>query len=111
MDTKLATTQIRLQNWTAVIKERNDSGLTINDYCKQKGISRNAYYYWLRRVRSEVLAESGFVEVTKPEIVQEHLSLSGQTLSIQTGHLQIVLPLSVSKDTLSMVIEAAAHVE
>lgn len=83
-----------------MIKERNASGLTINDYCKQKGISRNAYYYWLRRVRSEVLADSGFVEVPKPEIVQEHPSVSGQTITIKTGHLQISLPLSIPKGRL-----------
>ncbi len=111
MDTKLATTQIRMNNWAAVIKERNASGLTINDYCKQKGISRNAYYYWLRRVRSEVLTDSGFVEVPKPEIVQEHPSVSGQTITIKTRHLQISLPLSIPKDTLAMVIEVTAHVE
>ena len=111
MDTKLATTQIRMQNWAAVIKERNASGLTINDYCKQKGISRNAYYYWLRRVRSEVLADSGFVEVPKPEMVQESPSVSGQTITIKTRHLQISLPLSIPKDTLAMVIEVTAHAE
>ena len=111
MDTKLATTQIRMQNWAAVIKERNASGLTINDYCKQKGISRNAYYYWLRRVRSEVLADSGFVEVPKPEMVQEPPSVSGQTITIKTRHLQISLPLSIPKDTLAMVIEVTAHAE
>ena len=108
---RLRATQSAPVNGKPYISSTNASGLTINDYCKQKGFSRNAYYYWLRRVRSKVLADSGFVEVPKPEIVQEHPSVSGQTITIKTGHLQISLPLSIPKDTLAMVIEVTAHAE
>lgn len=71
MDTKLATTQIRIQQWAAVIHDRQESGLKVDDYCEQHGLSRNAYYYWLRKVKEAALTQTGFVEiqsvVTPPE--------------------------------------------
>ena len=63
MDTKLATTQIRIQQWAAVIHDRQESGLKVDDYCEQHGLSRNAYYYWLRKVKESALTQTGFVEI------------------------------------------------
>ena len=71
MDTKLATTQIRIQQWAAVIHDRQESGLKVDEYCEQHGLSRNAYYYWLRKVKEAALTQTGFVEIqsviTAPE--------------------------------------------
>lgn len=67
MDTKLATTQIRIQQWAAVIRDRQESGLKVDDYCERHGLSRNAYYYWLRKVKEAALTQTGFVEI-QPEI-------------------------------------------
>ena len=51
MDTRLATNQIRLQQWAAIIHDRKESGLKVDDYCKLNNLSRNAYYYWLKSKR------------------------------------------------------------
>ena len=54
MNTKLATSRMRTGQWADIIK----------DYCcTQHGLSRNAYFYWLRKVKEAVLTQSGFVEV------------------------------------------------
>ena len=55
MDTQLATSQIRLQNWVAIIRDQKSSGLTIKDYCQEHDLSQNAYYYWLRKSRRAAL--------------------------------------------------------
>ena len=60
MDTKLATQQIRIQQWAAIIKDRISSGLKVDDYCRQHDISRDAYYYWLRKVKEAALTQSGY---------------------------------------------------
>ena len=67
MNTKLATAQIRVKNWAAIIQERNESGLSVKDYCAQHQLSWDSYYYWLRKVKEALLVESGFVEVTQPK--------------------------------------------
>lgn len=66
MNTKLATSQIRLKNWATIIQDRKESGLSVNDYCSQHQLSRDAYYYWLRKIKENLLVESGFVVNGKP---------------------------------------------
>ena len=68
MDTKLAAAQVRLQQWAAIVRERKESGLKVDDYCEAHNISRNAYYYWLRKLREAALESQGsrFVELPAP---------------------------------------------
>lgn len=63
MNTKLATSQIRLNEWAAIIKDCKASGQTVDTYCEQHGLSRDAYYYWLRKVKQAALKQAGFVEL------------------------------------------------
>ena len=63
MNTKLATSRMRTGQWADIIKDCKKSGLKVNDYCAQHGLSRNAYFYWLRKVKEATLTQSGFVEV------------------------------------------------
>ena len=41
-----------------------------DDYCRQHDISRDAYYYWLRKVKEKALLQVGFVEVPVMEQIQ-----------------------------------------
>ena len=63
MDTKLATKQIRLNEWAGIIKDCKASGLKVDQYCSQHNLSRDAYYYWLRKVKEAALHQAGFVEL------------------------------------------------
>ncbi len=63
MNAKEATKQIRLKQWEKIIQDRCNSGLKVDDYCEQHGISRHTYYYWLRMVRENTIKN-------KPEIVE-----------------------------------------
>ena len=55
MNTKLATTQIRITEWAAIIKDCKFSGMKVDDYCQLHDISGDAYYYWLRKVKTVAL--------------------------------------------------------
>ncbi len=50
MDTRVATTKIRIQKWVDIFRDRTQSGLKVDDYCKEHQLSRNSYYYWMRHV-------------------------------------------------------------
>ena len=63
MDTKLATIQIRTKQWASIIQDCRSSGLKVDDYCEQHSLSRNAYYYWQRKVKEAALSQAGFVEI------------------------------------------------
>ena len=117
MDTHLATTQIRLQQWAAVIKDKNESGLTVNAYCEQHQIPRNQYFYWLRRVKAAVLENSQptFVELKSP-VMSENADTGAGTVF----HTQMVIrvngaALELNEHTppalLSMALEAVAHAQ
>lgn len=60
------TKNVRLQQWTSIIQDCKASGLKVDDYCTEHNISRNSYYYWLRKVKEAAIEQSGslFAEVT-----------------------------------------------
>lgn len=71
MDTRSIKRNYQLQQWRKIIQEQTTSGLTIDEYCKQNGLSRNSYFYWLRLVRVDAVNaqqnSAGFVELKLPD--------------------------------------------
>lgn len=63
MDTRLGINQIRLSEWTRIIKDRCQSGLKVDEYCEQHQLSCHAYYYWLRKVKEAALIYNSFIEL------------------------------------------------
>ena len=63
MDTKMATAKYRASQWMEIIRDRQDSGLNIKQYCQERGISRHAYFYWQRKLReatcSDLITQEG----------------------------------------------------
>jgi transposase-like protein len=113
------TAAIRLASWKQVFKERAESGLTIDEFCKKIGVSRNAYFYWQKKARAEVLASpeaSRFVELmlpTEKPITNALISKEEKktVLSVSIGKAKVEVPEGTSKDLLSMVMEVLANAE
>jgi len=51
MNTQKVTSEYRLSQWAQVIQARLDSGQNVKDFCLTNGISRNAYFYWQKKLR------------------------------------------------------------
>lgn len=67
MDTRSAKRNYCIQQWKSIIQDRYNSGMTVDAYCKQNGISRHLYFYWLPIIREEALnhkTSSEFVELS-----------------------------------------------
>jgi len=118
MDTRLATTNIRIQQWADVFKAKAESGLTVDEYCEQNGLSRNAYYYWLRRARTVALksAQASFVELKVPEMEPVPVLPTGNPtfipkLTLERNGFIIAVNTETPKDLLIMALEASAHVQ
>ncbi|MGI6449786.1 MAG: IS66 family insertion sequence element accessory protein TnpA [Desulfitobacteriia bacterium] len=62
MDMQKVAEEYRLSKWMQVIRERQESGLSIKDFCQKNGISRHAYFYWQRKLR-----KVAFMELSKQE--------------------------------------------
>ena len=113
MDTKLVTTELRLTQWKAIIEDRIQSGMTINEYCAQHQLSRNAYFYWLRRVKKAAIKASGFdfVELPTPDTSPTISAPSDPSISIAVNGLTINIHQTFSKVLLSDILEAVANVK
>lgn len=50
--------QLHMQQWITIIQDRIASGLKIDEYCEKNQLSRNSYFYWLRKIREESAASA-----------------------------------------------------
>ncbi len=48
-------TQIRIGSWAAMVKQRNESGMTVKEWCSANGIRESVYYYRLNQLRKMAL--------------------------------------------------------
>lgn len=101
-----------MQQWAAIIQKRAESGQSIENFCATNNISKNAYYYWLRKLRTTAIESVSprFVELPAPkdETVSTQ-SVSGDApadgmIEISLNDAVLKINGSVSRDLLSMVI-------
>ena len=52
---------IRLKQWCELIESANSSGLPRKQWLKDNGISKDAFYYWQRKVRRYYAEQNGLV--------------------------------------------------
>lgn len=57
MDTREVAAEYRLTKWAQMIQARAQSGQSIKEFCATADISRNAYFYWQRKLREAACAE------------------------------------------------------
>ena len=93
--------EYRAQTWAMLIQECNNSGLTKREFCQQRGISEKSFYYWLRKLRSQMAASAG------PQLVQlEPVSVPEDMLQIQYRGAELKLPSSVDIDAVAALLRS-----
>ena len=91
----------RAQQWAMLIQECNSSGLTKRAFCRQRGISEKSFYYWLRKMRSQM------AEAAAPQLVQlEPISQTEDMLQIQYRGAELKLPAGVDLDAVAAVLRS-----
>jgi len=63
--------KVQLMRWKALIQDRMNSDLKILEWCKQNNVSKDSYYYWLKQIRIEALAEANS-KYNKPVISESN---------------------------------------
>ena len=43
----------QIKKWQCLIKEYQESGMKLGDWCSSNGVSKDQYYYWLSKVRTK----------------------------------------------------------
>ena len=77
------------KKWTELIRQQQQSGLSISVFCRNRGFSDQAFYYWRKRlsVREPVrfaLVAANAATTTDPALI-ELLLASGDRLRIAPG--------------------------
>ncbi len=111
------TRQIRLKEWTEVFRDRAESGMMVKDYCDAHGITKDAYYYWLRKVREAAIESSGIelVELEEPQGADDEKRQNDPAAGsidkfiteavINTGTTSISVNRATPKELLTMLME------
>ena len=95
--------EYRAQNWTMVIQECSNSGLSNREFCRQRGISEKTYYYWLRKLRCQM------AEVAGPQLVQLEPApalAQDDVLQIQYRGAELKLPTGVDMDAVTALLRS-----
>lgn len=94
--------KVRINEWSEMVKDCRNSGLTVQQWCDANGINIKTYYYRLRKVREALCEETH-------DIVRIPLNTGNSVTSsikINAGNLNLELPDTISAATLVSVIEA-----
>ena len=96
---------LRLQNWTEVIRAKQESGLTNREFCAQHGIAEKTYYYWLRKVRQAAL------ECAPPELVrlEDDSPSTDRMIRIRYGSAELKLPENVDLTAVAALLDSLRH--
>lgn len=104
--------EYQLQQWRSMLRERQESGLSVKAWCSEHEISDNIYYYRLRRLRWAACAA---LESRQPECLAEvplvpNAAASQMQLRLSTpaGTLEI---LSAGSEILNRILQALLHAE
>ena len=83
----------RAQEWAMLIRECSASGLTKREFCQQRGISEKSFYYWLKKLRTQMIGAAS------PQLVQlESLPAEDNILEIHYRGAEMKLPDGVDMD-------------
>lgn len=121
--------QLGMQQWSAIIEDRISSGLKVDEYCEKNGLSRNSYFYWLRKIREEMAVSSSanstevFPVTTKQgalvELVPNRSNTKVPRIELQSGApesialaingISICVNTDISEEMLTKVMRAARN--
>jgi putative transposase len=57
MKTNKTAAEYRLSHWAGIMRDRQESGLSVRAYCKTAAYHENTYFYWQRKLREKACQE------------------------------------------------------
>ena len=91
----------RAQEWAMLIQECSASGLTKREFCQQRGIFEKSFYYWLKKLRTQMVGAAA------PQLVQlEPPSAEDSILEIHYRGAEMKLPSGVDMDAVAALLRS-----
>ena len=104
--------QAKVQEWGLAIQDCRSSGLSVREWCRQRGVTPTTYYRWERELlsgigRKEAALPSGtaFVELTIPERCEALRNSTERTITLNIGNGSIDLYQEMNMELLRALVE------
>lgn len=117
----------QMERWKLLIEDETRNEMKLKDWLKLRGITKDAYYYWLHKFQRENIDSAlqelpaqiqqtpSFVEISKPEaaplpdpvIAEPEIQPAAV---IRISQMQIELFPNASADMIREIMRAASHV-
>ena len=108
MDVQKVSHAVTKEQWKQMIVERQASGMTVRDWCLEKGITESTYYYWLKIIRQDICdtMPSKFVPILQENTSIDVTEKSTEDIAaiISNGNLTISIKNSISPTLLTQLI-------
>ena len=95
--------EVKLKQWAEMVRQRNESGLTVADWCRQNGINLKTYYYRLKRVRQAVCNEIEQHDIVPVESTAG-TEITAEKIEISVGDVKISLSDGFNETTLKRLL-------
>lgn len=101
--------QAKMQEWGLAIQNCRSSGLSVREWCRQRGVTPTTYYRWEREVLSGIRRKDGversgtaFVELPAPQLLR---NVSERTATLNIGSGSIDLYQEINPELLRTLVE------
>ena len=98
--------ELRIREWIPIFEEQAKSGLNKQDWCKQNGIKRAAFFKWQRECRAYLLAKNESVQAkSEPSFVEISCTKSKSELTAtlpNTNSVPELSPIVISSNGFSI---------
>ena len=92
--------EYRQVQWAAAIQDCKASGLTNKEYCIRHGLSEKSFYYWQKKLRTQIVASA-------PELVPLEMSSPvEEELQIRYRGAELKLPSSIDMDAVAALLRS-----
>ena len=93
--------EYRAQQWALVIQECSASGLSNREFCRQRGISEKSFYYWQRKMRTQL------IEAASPRLVElDPTGIADDVFQIRSRGAELKLPTGVDMDAVAALLRS-----
>lgn len=102
--------EYQLQEWSGMLRQRKESGLSVKEWCREQGLAEHIYHYRLRKLRQAActaLEQAQPVQLAEvplaPKPQESHAKLR---LTTRIGTLEIM---DADRSTLDQVLRMMLH--
>ena len=95
--------EVKMTQWSEMIRQRNESGLSVAQWCTENGVNQKTYYYRLNRVRKALCYEAERHEIVAVDHDVDN-AIPHEQITLTVGNVVISLPDDFDPDTLKRLL-------